>query len=67
MGVPQVAACVAQARAGPEPTVGERAADKLVGALLGGLVHWLVAKVVGRRDGGARAVAPRRRGAGVVD
>ena len=65
---PPCAACPAcEARAGPEPTVGERAADKLVGALLGGLVHWLVAKVVGRRDGGARAVAPRRRGAGVVD
>ena len=49
------------------PTLGERAADKLVGAALGGLVHWVVARVLGRRDGGARAGAPRRRGAGVVD
>ncbi|CAK0901919.1 unnamed protein product [Prorocentrum cordatum] len=52
---PPCAACPAcEARACPEPTAGEKAAEKLVGALLGGLVHWLVAKVVGRRNGGAR-------------
>ncbi|CAK0856481.1 unnamed protein product, partial [Prorocentrum cordatum] len=48
---PPRAACPAcEARACPVPTAGERATEKLVGALLGGLVHWLAAKVVGRRN-----------------
>ncbi|CAK0789045.1 unnamed protein product [Prorocentrum cordatum] len=39
---PPCAACPAcEARACPEPTAGEKAVERLVGALLGGLVHWL--------------------------
>ncbi|CAK0868534.1 unnamed protein product, partial [Prorocentrum cordatum] len=44
---PPCAACPAcEARACPEASAGEKAAEKLAGALLGGLVHWLVSKRV---------------------
>ncbi|CAK0823925.1 unnamed protein product, partial [Prorocentrum cordatum] len=44
---PPCAACPAcEARACPEASAGEKAAEKLAGALLGGLVHWLVSKHV---------------------
>ena len=66
---PPCAACPGcEAPAGPAcGTLGERAADKLVGAAFGGLVHWIVGRVLNRRQDGPRGVAPRRRGAGVVD
>ncbi|CAK0864581.1 unnamed protein product [Prorocentrum cordatum] len=53
----EVAACVA------ERSVGGQAVDKLLSAFLGGLVHWLVAKVVNRLHDVGHRVAPRRRGA----
>ncbi|CAK0860615.1 unnamed protein product [Prorocentrum cordatum] len=52
---PPCAACPAcEARACPTVTAGEKAVEKLAGALLGGVVHWLVGKVIARRHVDAR-------------